>query len=310
MRKACRPRTMGGSEGEDREMAIKKGLGKGLDSMIPKGSGQGSLEKEAEGRGLTEISLNRIDPNVGQPRKKFDEDELMELSDSIKLHGVIQPIILTKRGKRYEIIAGERRWRAAKLAGLTKIPAVVREYTEREIMEVSLIENIQRQDLNPIEEAKAYQRLISEYELKQDVLAERVSKSRSAIANTMRLLKLDERVQKMLEDSMISGGHARALLALDDTELQYTTAYKIFDEKLSVRDTEKLVKSLVQEPKEKKKSVQKEATYKNLEERLKRSLGSKVVIKNKKDGKGKIEIDYFSLEELERLTELLSSFEK
>lgn len=285
---------------------MKKGLGKGLDSIIPKG--KSSVGEET--KGFTEISLSQIDPNVSQPRQKFDEDELMELADSIKLHGVIQPIILTKRGKRYEIIAGERRWRAAKLAGLSKIPAVIKEYTDREIMEVSLIENIQRQDLNPIEEARAYQRLISEYELKQDVLAERVSKSRSAIANSMRLLKLDEKVQKMLEDGMLSGGHARALLALENKDVQYSTAYKVFDEKLSVRDTEKLVKQLLSEKKEPKKVEFKTAVYKEIEDRLRVSLGSKVVIKNKKDGKGKIEIDYFSLEELERLTDLLSSFEK
>lgn len=292
-------------------MAIKKGLGKGLDSMIPKNTTKKvSEEEEVEGKKFAEISIQQIDPNVGQPRKKFDEDELMELADSLKLHGVIQPIILSKRGKRYEIIAGERRWRAAKLAGLTKIPAVIREYTDREVMEVSLIENIQRQDLNPIEEAKAYQRLITEYALKQDTLAERVSKSRSAIANMMRLLKLDERVQKMLEDGMLSGGHARALLSIEEKDLQYTTAYKVFDEKLSVRDTEKLVKKLLEEEKAPKKPVLKEATYKNLEERFKEILGSKVVIKNKKGGKGKIEIDYYSVEELERLTELLSSLEE
>lgn len=286
---------------------VKKGLGKGLDSMIPKGSGKGSLEKKGEGNGLIEIDISRIDPNLSQPRKKFDEDELMELSESIKIHGVIQPVILSMRGKRYEIIAGERRWRAAKLAGLSKIPAVIREYTDREIMEVSLIENIQRQDLNPIEEAKAYQSLISEYNLKQDVLAERMSKSRSAIANIMRLLKLDERVQKMLEDGMLSSGHARALLSIEENELQYSTAYKVFDEKLSVRDTEKLVKKILSGEKEEKKPILKEAVYKELEEKLREVLGSKVIIKNKKDGKGKIEIDYYSMEELDRLSDLLSS---
>lgn len=284
---------------------MKKGLGKGLDSIIPKG--KSAVGEET--KGFTEISLSQIDPNVSQPRQKFDEDELMELADSIKIHGVIQPIILTKRAKRYEIIAGERRWRAAKLAGLAKIPAVVREYTEREIMEISLIENIQRQDLNPIEEAKAYQRLISEYDLKQDVLAERVSKSRSAIANSMRLLKLDDRVQKMLEDSMISSGHARALLAVEEKELQYSAAYKVFDEKLSVRDTEKLVKQLLSEKIEPVKPLVKPVEYKELEEKLRTALGSKVFIKTKKDGKGRIEIDYFSLEELERLTELLASLD-
>lgn len=290
-------------------MAIKKGLGKGLDSMIPQGK-KSEKEIETENRSFTEVPIGQIDPNAGQPRKRFDEDELMELADSIKLHGVIQPIILTKRGKRYEIIAGERRFRAAKLAGVSKVPAVIREYTDREIMEVSLIENIQRQDLNPIEEAKAYQRLITEYELKQDALAERVSKSRSAIANTMRLLKLDERVQKMLEDEMLSGGHARALLGIEEKEMQYTTAYKVFDEKLSVRDTEKLVKKILEGEKEPVKPVVKDVNYKNLEERFKTILGSKVVIKSKKEGKGKIEIDYYSLEELERLMELFSTLER
>lgn len=289
---------------------IKKGLGKGLDSMIPKGGGKENSEKMVSEGGLSEISIDRIDPNLSQPRKKFDEDELMELAESVKLHGVIQPIILTIRGKRYEIIAGERRWRAAKLAGLSKIPAVIREYTDREIMEVSLIENIQRQDLNPIEEAKAYQSLISEYNLKQDVLAERMSKSRSAITNILRLLKLDERVQKMLEEGMLSGGHARALLSIENKDLQHHTAYKVFDEKLSVRDTEKLVRQILSQKPEPPKPLSKPAEYKALEERLRGSLGSKVMIKPKKEGKGKIEIDYFSLEDLERLTELLTSVEK
>lgn len=294
-------------------MAIKKGLGKGLDSMIP-AKKEVIKAEEREERPFTEVEISKIDPNIGQPRKKFDEDALQELADSIRQHGLIQPIILTKRGKRYEIIAGERRWRAAKLAGLDKIPAVIREYTDREIMEVSLIENIQREDLNPIEEAKAYQNLINEFSLKQDDLAERVSKSRSAITNSIRLLKLDERVQRMLEDGMISGGHARALLAIEDKEEQYHTAVTVFDGKFSVRDTEKLVKKRAYDSKndEKvdKKPVLKEATYRNLEESLKTALGSKVRINTRKNGRGKIEIDYYSIDELDRITEMLSSLGK
>lgn len=285
-------------------MAIKKGLGKGLDSMIPLKKEEKKKETVVE-NGLVEINISQIDPNLNQPRKNFNEDELEELKESIKTHGVIQPIILTKRGKRYEIIAGERRWRAAKLAGLTKIPAVVREYTDREMMEVSLIENIQREDLNPIEEALAFKKLIDEFELKQDDLAERVSKSRSAITNTLRLLNLDKRVQDLLKDGMISSGHARALLSLD-SETQFTVAMKIFDEKLSVRETEKLIKKLTTpKPTPTPENERGESTYKSLEDSLKETLGSKVVIKKKAGNKGRIEIDYYSLEELERLTELL-----
>ena len=226
-------------------MAMKKGLGKGLDSMIPEKKTKAELSEAAD-KSFLEIKISEIDPNMGQPRKRFDEDELLELSESIKIHGVIQPIILTKRGKRYEIIAGERRWRASKLAGLTKIPAVIREYTDKEIMEVSLIENIQRQDLNPVEEAEAFKNLIDEYKMKQDDLAERVSKSRSAITNALRLLKLDDRVKSMLAEGLISPGHARALLAVEDKNKQHNLATRIFDEKLSVRETEKLVKHILE----------------------------------------------------------------
>lgn len=291
-------------------MAIKKGLGKGLDSMIPEKKDSEKTEIQSGG-GLIEVAISQIDTNADQPRKRFDEDELLELSESIRLHGVIQPIILTARGKRYEIIAGERRFRAAKLAGLTKIPAVIREYTEREIMEVSLIENIQRQDLNPIEEAKAYQNLIKEYKLKQDDLAERLSKSRSSITNALRLLKLSDKVQSMLEENMISGGHARALLAIEDKDRQQALAMRIFDEKLSVREVEKLVKKLSEAKEEpEKKSGSEESAYKNIEENLKTILGSKVVIKGKSGNRGKIEIDYYSVDELERLIELFSGIKR
>jgi len=291
-------------------MAIKKGLGKGLDSMIPEKKTKAEM-KEAQDKSLAEIKISEIDPNMGQPRKKFDEDELLELAESIKIHGVIQPIILTKRGKRYEIIAGERRWRASKLAGLVKIPAVIREYTDKEIMEVSLIENIQRQDLNPIEEALAFKNLIDEYKMKQDDLAERVSKSRSAITNALRLLKLDDKVKAMLAEGLISTGHARALLAVEDKNKQQILATKIFDEKLSVRETEKLVKQILEnkEPKKEEKSSEK-LIYKKLEDSLKSIIGSKVSIKGRDNGKGKIEIDYYSIEELDRITELLSTIKK
>ena len=291
-------------------MAIKKGLGKGLDSMIPEKKTKAEM-KEAQDKSLAEIKISEIDPNMGQPRKKFDEDELLELAESIKIHGVIQPIILTKRGKRYEIIAGERRWRASKLAGLVKIPAVIREYTDKEIMEVSLIENIQRQDLNPIEEATAFKNLIDEYKMKQDDLAERVSKSRSAITNALRLLKLDDKVKAMLAEGLISTGHARALLAVEDKNKQQILATKIFDEKLSVRETEKLVKQIPEnkEPKKEEKSSEK-LIYKKLEDSLKSIIGSKVSIKGRDNGKGKIEIDYYSIEELDRITELLSTIKK
>lgn len=291
-------------------MAIKKGLGKGLDSMIPEKKTKAEM-KEVQDKALSEIKISEIDPNIGQPRKSFNEDELLELAESIKIHGVIQPIILTKRGKRYEIIAGERRWRASKLAGLTKIPAVIREYTDKEIMEVSLIENIQRQDLNPIEEALAFKNLIDEYKMKQDDLAERVSKSRSAITNALRLLKLDDKVKAMLAEGLISTGHARALLAVEDKNKQQILATRIFDEKLSVRETEKLVKQILENKESKKEEKSSEKLiYKKLEDSLKSIIGSKVSIKSKENGKGKIEIDYYSIEELDRITELLSTIKK
>lgn len=291
-------------------MAIKKGLGKGLDSMIPEKKTKAEM-KEVQDKALSEIKISEIDPNMGQPRKSFNEDELLELAESIKIHGVIQPIILTKRGKRYEIIAGERRWRASKLAGLTKIPAVIREYTDKEIMEVSLIENIQRQDLNPIEEAVAFKNLIDEYKMKQDDLAERVSKSRSAITNALRLLKLDDKVKAMLAEGLISTGHARAILAVEDKNKQQILATRIFDEKLSVRETEKLVKQILENKESKKEEKSSEKLiYKKLEDSLKSIIGSKVSIKSKDNGKGKIEIDYYSIEELDRITELLSTIKK
>ena len=230
----------------------------------------------------------------------------MELADSIKQFGVLQPLIVQKRHDYYEIIAGERRWRAAKMAGIKEIPVIIKEYTKREAVEIALIENIQRENLNPIEEAMAFKRLLTEFSLKQDEVAERVSKSRTTVTNSMRLLKLDERVQQMIVDDMISTGHARTLLAIEDHEEQYNLANKIFDEKLSVRETEKLIKELKNPKKEKeKKVIEHDFIYKDLEERMKTVMGTKVHVNPKTKGKGKIEIEYYSDEELERIFELI-----
>ena len=265
-------------------MAVKKGLGKGLGNLIPESDKEAQktkvVEKVVEKKVIvkepaeTIVKINEVEPNKNQPRRTFDEDALLELAESIKQHGVIQPLIVKKRDKYYEIIAGERRWRAAKMAGLKEIPIVIKDLSDQEIMEVALIENIQREDLNPIEEAQAYQRLIKEYNYKQDELAERVSKSRVAVTNSMRLLKLDERVQKMIIDDMISAGHARALLAITDSEKQYTIAMKVFDEKLSVRETEKLIKNLDKQVKPKVNTTpENDFIYRDIENKLKESMG-------------------------------------
>lgn len=321
-------------------MAVKRGgLGKGLDSMIPvldstatkKKTGRTAINKEAlqnaakeahkhqkermefegkPGEQVQIVKLTKVEPSREQPRKQFDADALQELAESIKQFGVLQPLLVQKKEDYYEIIAGERRWRASKLAGLKEIPVIVKEFTEQEAVEISLIENIQREDLNPIEEAMAYKRLMEEFHLKQDAIAERVSKSRTAVTNSMRLLKLDDRVQQMLIDEMISTGHARALLALESKDAQAEAAVKVFDEKLSVRETERLVKELlnpVQKKEEKPKNQAEELVYKNLEEKIKQIIGSKVAINRKTDNKGKIEIEYYSQEELERIVELLET---
>lgn len=300
-------------------MAVKKGLGKGLGNLIPEGEKSTSsqpkivekiVEKEVIVKEPAEIVLkiNEVEPNREQPRRNFDEDSLLELSESIRQYGIIQPIIVKKRDDYYEIVAGERRWRAAKMAGIKEVPVVIKDFSDREIMEVALIENIQREDLNPIEEALAYQRLIKEYDLKQDEVAERVSKSRVTITNSMRLLKLDERVQKMVIDGMISSGHARALLSVEDGEKQFTLAMKIFDEKLSVRETERLVKVFDKpQPVKKVKVPEHDFIYRDAEEKLKASVGTKVVIKNKDNNKGKIEIEYYSKDDFERIVEMLSA---
>ena len=292
-------------------MAVRKGLGKGLDSLILS-KNEENLEKEKKKDAAENVSH---ETNRAQPRRHFNEDSLQELADSIKQHGVIEPLIVQKRGEGYAIIAGERRWRAARLAGLKEIPVIVKEYSDQEMFEIALIENIQRENLNPIEEAFAYKKLIEEFKLKQDDVANRVGKSRTAVTNSMRLLKLDERVQQMLIEDMLSSGHARALLTLTDLELQYQTAMKIFDEKLSVREVERLVKKMMEEKPEKpeKKEIDiaanNEAVYRSLEEKLKDIIGSKVMINRKTKDKGKIEIEYYSSEELERIIELMNQIQ-
>lgn len=294
-------------------MAKPRGLGKGLDLMIPNVVGEEKVKKEPKvvvkeekEQGETVVKITKVEPNREQPRKYFDEDALQELADSIKQFGLLQPILVQDRKDYYEIIAGERRWRAAKLAGLKEVPVIIKNYTEQEIVEIALIENIQREDLNPIEEAQAYKKLLTEFNLKQDEVAERVSKSRAAVTNSIRLLKLSDKVQQMVIDDMISTGHARALLAIEDPEQQYIIAQKIFDEKLSVRDIEKLVKDLHKTPKAKKlddKAMQ--AIYQDIEEKLKQSLGTKVAISSKGKGAGKIEIEFYSHEDLDRLLEMI-----
>lgn len=293
----------------------KSGLGKGLDSLIPNKKNDISdskVEKKQEKEndspksGEIMVRINEVEPNRDQPRKDFDEDALMELSDSIRQFGILQPLLVQKKKNYYEIIAGERRWRAAKLAGIKEVPIIVKDYTDQEIVEISLIENIQRENLNPIEEAMAFKRLLQEFKLKQDEVAERVSKSRTAVTNSMRLLKLSPRVQQMIIDDMISTGHARALLAIDDEEQQFILANKIFDEKLSVRETEKLVKALKNPKKEvKKEKPEHTFIYENIEEQIKNIMGTKVSVNQKANGKGKIEIEYYSEEELERIYDLL-----
>ena len=257
------------------------------------------------------MKINMVEPNRDQPRKNFDEDALLELADSIKQFGILQPLLVRKRKDYYEIIAGERRWRAAKMAGIKEVPVIIKEYSEQEIIEIGLIENIQRENLNPIEEAMAFKRLLEEFNLKQDEVAERVSKSRTAVTNSMRLLRLDGRVQQMIIDDMITTGHARALLAIDDKEQQYTLANKIFDEKLSVRETEKLIKDIKNPKKPKEKKVIENAfIYKDIENKMKEIIGTKVSVASKGYGKDKIEIEYYSDKELERVFEMILSIRR
>lgn len=295
-------------------MAVKKGLGKGLDSLITDKVSKPVKPKSEHAADAVMIDIKKVEPNREQPRKKFDEDALIELSESIKQFGVLQPLLCQERDDYYEIIAGERRWRAAKIAGIKEVPVIIKKLSEQEIMEISLIENLQREDLNPIEEALAYKRLIDEFKLKQDEVAERVSKSRTAVTNAMRLLKLNEKVQQMVIDEMLTTGHARALLGIEDQDIQYVLAQQIFDQKLSVRDTEKLVKSMQNEKKGKKKEPEKLdskllAIYSDLEEQMKKIMGTKVLINSKNSNSGKIEIEYYSQDELDRIIDLIRTIQ-
>ena len=289
-----------------------RGLGKGLDALIPVSSDVKNNKKmgvtgEKEKGPETLVKITMVEPNREQPRKTFDEDALNELAESIKQFGLLQPILVQDRKDHYEIIAGERRWRAAKIAGLKEVPVIIKDLTEQEIVEISLIENIQRENLNPIEEALAYKKLLNEFHLKQEEVAERVSKSRTAVTNSMRLLNLEEEVQKMVVDEMITTGHARALLGIEEGEQQIACAKKIVDEKLSVRDIEKLVKNMNKPAKEKKPAKENNVdfVYQDIEEKLKVSLGTKVSVTAKENGAGKIEIEFYSHEDLERLLEIL-----
>lgn len=306
----------------------KRGLGKGLGAIfgeevvqeVSGGDGKQRPEKAdvvgnvigstLEDPKEIKVRLSKIEPNREQPRKDFNEEQLNELADSIRQYGVLQPLLVQRKGDIFEIIAGERRWRAAKLAGLKEVPVVIREYTEQQAVEIALIENVQREDLNPIEEAIAYQRLMKEFHLKQEEIAERVSKNRSTITNSMRLLNLAQEVQQMLIDNQISSGHARALLSLEDKELQIELAKRIVREQMSVRDVEKAVKQAGKAKKENKKKQEEEALsliFRNLEDRMKSVMGTKVNISRKDKNKGRIEIEYYSQSELERIVELIES---
>ena len=306
----------------DRTSAVKESTRKTTTKTVKAEKKTGETEKEAGNTvaakrktagsksGAMFVKISSVEPNINQPRKQFDEDALLELSESIKQYGVLQPLLVSDKKDYYEIIAGERRWRAAKLAGLKEIPVIVKEFSEQELVEISLIENIQREDLNPVEEAMAYKRLIDEFHLKQDEIAERVGKSRTAVTNAMRLLKLSEKVQQMLIDEMITAGHARAILSIADKEKQESIAMKVFDEKLSVRETEALVKRMLEPPKTAKKSKfssAEDAIYESLEEKMKSIMGTRVQIHRKKNDKGKIEIEYYSKDELERIIDLFES---
>ncbi len=292
---------------------LGKGLGRGIGNLIPEETKDEKdvivkeVVKEVVVKEPAEVKvrISQVEPNKEQPRKYFDEDALIELSESIKQYGVLQPLLVQKKDNYYEIIAGERRWRAAKLAGVKEIPVVIKDYSDQEVMEIALIENIQREDLNPIEEAQAYQRLIKDYRLKQDEVAEKVSKSRAAITNSLRLLKLDKRVQEMVMEGKLSNGHARTIISIEDGDKQYAIAQKIFDEKLSVREVEKLMREQDKKGKQPKELPENDFVYRDLEEKLSKSLGTQVTIKNKSNNKGKIEIQYYSQSELERILEFL-----
>ncbi len=292
-------------------MATKRGgLGKGLDSLIVNKNGVTTGDKSSTGNnsenqaeGWVNLEINKIEPNREQPRKNFDEDSLMELSDSIKQHGIIEPLVVVKRDGYYELIAGERRWRASKMAGLKEVPVRIMDLTEEQIVQIRLIENLQREDLNPIEEALAYKDLIDRFGYKQDRVAELVSKSRTVITNAMRLLKLDERVQQMVMEGTLSSGHARTILSLNKVEDQLPLAERVMDEGMTVRELEKEIKRINDGAQEKKSGAgidpKLQAIYNDLEEKLKQILGTKVSIHPKDNQKGKIEIEYYSQDELD-----------
>ncbi len=293
-----------------------RGLGKGLDALIPNSVGEKStkaetvIKKETEvtpsGEGISIVKITKVEPNREQPRRTFDEEKLNELAESVKEHGIIQPITVQDRKDHYEIIAGERRWRAAKIAGLKEIPVIIKNYTEQEIVEISLIENIQRDDLTPIETAQAYKRLMEEFNLTQEDVAKKVSKNRATVANSVRLLKLSEDVQKMVDDGKLSEGHARALLAIEDKEEQKSLAEKIYKDKLSVRDVEKLMKNMGKTVKPKKNDDEAlTAIYERIQEELKVKLGTKVTVLPKGDGAGKIEIEFYNHDDFDRLISLM-----
>ena len=306
-------------------MAAKKsGLGRGLDALFPEKtvhskqeekpvqkavSADDKKEKETAENGIKTVKISKVEPNREQPRKKFDEDALLELSESIKQYGVLQPLLVSDKKDYYEIIAGERRWRAAKMAGLKEVPVIIKEFSDQETVEISLIENIQREDLNPVEEAQAYKRLIDEFQLKQDEIADRVAKSRTAVTNSLRLLKLDPRVQDMVVNEMLTAGHARAILGITDSDMQEMVASKVFDNKLSVRETEELVRKILKPSKKKEKvsNPAEDAVYESLEEKMKGITGTRVFIRRKKNNKGKIEIEYYSRDDLERIIDLFES---
>lgn len=303
--------------------ALGRGLGKGrgaifgedVVSIEPRKPMQDvsreTSDDESNGAGKEYmVKVSKIEPNKEQPRKDFNQEQIKELADSIKKYGVLQPLLVQKKDDHYEIIAGERRWRAAKEAGIREVPVVIREYTKQQSMEIALIENVQREDLNPVEEAQAYQRLMEEFQLTQEEIAERVSKSRVSITNSLRLLKLDKRVLEMLIQNQLSSGHARSLISLEDGDIQYQTAQKIVNEKLSVREVEKLVKNLGKPKKKKKEKTEDKdlaVIYKDLEERLQQAMGTKVTINRRDNSKGKVEIEYYSQSELERIIEMLES---
>lgn len=291
------------------------GLGSGLNVLIPQNNPpKANSENENEAAVNFMVPISKVEPDREQPRKFFNEDALQELAESIKQYGVFQPLLVQKEKDYYKIIAGERRWRAAKIAGLKEIPVIVKELSDQEIAEIQLIENIQREDLNPIEIAEGYRQLIDKYGFTQDELAEKISKSRTAITNTLRLLKLDERVRQMIVDELISTGHARAILSIEDSDKQYEFAQKIFDEKMSVRDVEKAIKNMQKDPKVKKdnQKIDKktEAIYHSLEENMKQIMGTKVTIQAKNGNQGKVEIEYYSQDELDRIVNMIRTIHK